>query len=91
MLNITKITNREDAFLISYYSEGSQITILAEGANLITELNKAFKSMEEYNQKAMERELAYRSQGLGSQCVPVGNLLGSLNQVTVADTKAEAA
>lgn len=53
MINITKINNREDAFIINYYTN-KQMMLLINGDNIVKELNKAF---EEILTHMMEQQL----------------------------------
>jgi len=52
MINVQKITNKDDGFLISFYTAIKQEVYLVDGNNIVAELNKAFKAIEEANQQA---------------------------------------
>ena len=52
MIQVQKITNKDDGFLISFYTAIKQEVFIVDGNNIVAELNKAFKAIEEANQQA---------------------------------------
>lgn len=62
MLNITKISNKEDAFLISYWATNKNEILLISGNNIVKELNNAFAIIDKANNEQRQKELAYQSQ-----------------------------
>ena len=91
MLNVTKISNREDAFLINYYTD-TQKTFLIEGGNIATEMNKAFADIEKFRVDSLAAQRAQMSLAGAYLNYPQGAIDGGLlsaNQVNAADTKCE--
>lgn len=62
MLNIAKITNKDDEFIISWYSPCGNKMIIVNSANIIEEINKAFDVINEENKERMRREGVYQNQ-----------------------------
>lgn len=58
MINLTKITNKDSSFLISYWAQSGQQTWLVTEDNIIAELNKAFKAIEDENKRQRELQQA---------------------------------
>lgn len=86
MINITKIANREDSFLINYYTNNQNNTLLISGNNVIKELNKAFESIAQYKKEQDEKMAAYQNQCLQGTTGIIGNYpLGLQQKVDIAD------
>lgn len=87
MINVTKITNKEDSFLLNYWTGNKQETLLVNGSNIISELNKAFASIQKQNEEQQKREEACRQQyanhgslGGAGQCVPGISTIGDVKE-----------
>jgi len=89
MININKISNETDGFLISYYSDNGNKIIVVNEKNIVAELNKAFEDLvkirteREAREKAMQLQYAEKYANAG--CVVGGNTLNSIaDQITRA-------
>lgn len=84
MINVTKITNKEDSFLLNYWTGNKQETLLVNGSNIVAELNKAFANIQKLNEEQQKRDEVYRQQygllGGAGQCVPGISTIGDVKE-----------
>ncbi len=71
MINVTKISNQEDGFILNYYTNGNNEIVIVNSSNIVSELNSAFAA----NKKAQE-EMAVKQAAYMNQCAQ-GSALGA--------------
>lgn len=84
-LNISKITNQDDGFLISYYTEAGNRIIIVNEKNIVTELNKAFDDIKKINQEREKKEFEMRKFYNGAQTGCVATPLQDKVELIKAD------
>lgn len=82
-ININKISNETDGFLITYHADNGAKIIIVNGKNIVEELNKSFEDVQKIADERKVREKAYAEKYLNqgqAGCAIVGNTLGGYSE-----------
>lgn len=74
MISVTKISNQDDGFLLSYYYDNQNQSFIVNGSNIIAELNSIFASIKKANDAYKEGQLMFTGQGANSSSIGLGEL-----------------
>jgi hypothetical protein len=93
-LNINKISNEEDGFLITYHTDNGAKIIIVNGKNIVEELNKGFEDLkkiaDDRKAKNEAREKAYAEQ-CGKYPLAAAGQLNSSNSLNYSEDITRAA
>lgn len=68
MINVTKIANETDGFLLNYYVGGENKILLVNGKNIVESLNVANEEVKKWRTEQQDKESALRSQYAEKSC-----------------------
>jgi hypothetical protein len=92
MIQVNKISNETDGFLISYYSDNGNKIIVVNEKNIVAELNKAFEDLTKIQLERAAREKAMQEKYKSGRAVGgCGETMGCGTLNSAADSITRAA
>lgn len=62
MITVSKISNQDEGFILTYYNNGQSEIIIVDGGSIVAELNEAFATLKKAQDESAKKQSEKESQ-----------------------------